>query len=342
MITIPNTVTVGRYGTPNFFPLTRPLFSSGDNINTPLIAFRLMASTNVSDSAAGSAGALITDLSQLRLIYKLTSESLKSTTNWHYIVRDVSNLLIVVRATNGYVFTMFTGPIKYGQGNNQNLSVTGNDQVFLNPFRDANNNFSTGKYLLKTSGGSNFTLDKDDTGPNIFLPAGTSSNVIRLDSGAVTNSFNPLGIRIINASTSYQLPSGTTLTNSTLIGTNIDLDIAELECYSFTGTRTPSFDSTSTTYSSLYSPVNSLSTTITASTTPPTTTTSITTTNASIPITATTTPPTTTNASIPITSTGTTDTSIPTTTTTAIPDASVTTTDANVTVVPSGEDALKR
>jgi hypothetical protein len=81
---------------------------------------------------------------------------------------------------------------------------------------------------------------------------------------------------------------------------------------------------------------------ITASTTPPTTTTSITTTNASIPITATTTPPTTTNTSIPITSTTTTDTSIPTTTTTAIPDASVTTTDANVTVAPSGENALKR
>jgi hypothetical protein len=136
---------------------------SGDNINTPLNAFRLMASTNV-DGAAGSAGALITDLSQLRLIYKLTSETLKTTTNWHYIVRDVSNLLIVVRAANGYVFTMFTGPIKYGQGNNQNLSATSDNQVFLNPFRDANNNFSTGKYLLIINGGAHFTLDKDDTG----------------------------------------------------------------------------------------------------------------------------------------------------------------------------------
>jgi hypothetical protein len=266
MIAIPNTVTVGRYGTPNFFPLSRPIFSSGDNINTPLNAFRLMASTNV-NSASGSAGALITDLSQLRLIYKLTSETLKTTTNWHYIVRDVSNLLIVVRAANGYVFTMFTGPIKYGQGNNQNLSATSDNQVFLNPFRDANNNFSTGKYLLIINGGANFTLDKDDTGPNVFIPVGTSSNVIRLDSGTVANSFIPLGIRNISGSGSYYM-NGTSLTNTTLIGTTTETEIAELECYSFTGTRTPSFDSISSTYSSLYSQFNSLSTTITASTTP--------------------------------------------------------------------------
>ncbi len=249
MITIPNTVTVGRYGTPNWFPLTTPIFSTGDNINSPVNAFKLMASTNI-DGASGGPGALITDLSQLKLIYRLSSETNKSTTNWHFVVNGVTGLLIVIKASNGYVSTSYTGPFSFGRGTPTIYQyTTAAGQVFLNPFRNSNN-FSTTKYS-NTRIGYSF-MDQAGNGPSFLNADGQWAYIIGVSDGqSLFNAF-----RLYETGMSDYVANGTALTHSVFTGSTTDLTISEFECYAFTGNNTP-FDSVSSTYFPLYSTVSS-------------------------------------------------------------------------------------
>ena len=246
MITIPNTVTVGRYGTPNWFPLTRPIFSTGDNINSPVNAFKLMASTNI-DGGAGP-GALITDLSQLKLIYRLSSEFDKKATTWYNIVSGVTQMLIVIKTSNGYVFTTYTG--------GQNFSGTpvwkypSLNELFVSRFRDSSFTFSTTKY--KNISTTNIILSAANYGPYFnaayymtIANANTSTSIFTNDT-------------IINNFSTGIWESG--FTNTTLWGTSGNVAITELECYSFTGGSGAgiAFDSVSSTYFPMYSTLKSV------------------------------------------------------------------------------------